>query len=106
MISDILNRLEKKERLYLSNDYVPLQMELEQIDTRIAEQLRNDLWLHRDMKTFIDKYVSPGLIKMQGEYEGVEDKPGYFKGKGLATPAKEIVARVRELLQAAGYTTV
>lgn len=40
------------------------------------------------------------------EKEGVEDKPGYFKGKGLATPAKEIVARVRELLQEAGYTTV
>lgn len=105
MIEDTLKRLERKERLNLCKDYVPLRMELEQIDTRIAEQLRDDLWKHRNMKTFIDKYVSPGFIKMQGEYEGIADIQGYFEGKGLVTPAKEIVARVRELLRAAGYTT-
>ena len=103
MIDELLNRLEQKETLHLSKDYVPLRDELEKISPGIAEQLRDDLWKHRDMKRFIDEYVTPGFISMKAEYESMEDEPGYFKGQGLKTPAKDIVARVRELLAAAGY---
>ena len=80
MIDDILNRLEKKETLRLTDDYVPLRMELEKIDTSIAERLRDDIWLY-----------NPNDTTKQGKWHGV----------GLGNiPAKDICNHVRELLQA------
>ena len=103
MLNDMLKRMEKKERLRLTQDYVPLREALEQINNSIAEQIRDDLWKHRDMKHFIDNYVATGYIHMKPEYETMTDEHGYFKGQGLKTPAKDIIERIRELITAAGY---